>query len=148
MGMKHTMLKDMDKVEKVAATFQSLAMSMASGESKPASPKCSGRVTCIRMTPQHFSPLGSSFRDVHVSFLPRNFVIQAVDCEGYAWTAHSSMLPGHLAVDSCKYKIDPHGKDVLITLCAARKDQSWKGLRRLQLFRSYEMEAPEQVSGD
>ena len=146
--MKDTMLMDMHKVEKVTAASQRVAMSMASGESKPTTPKWSGRVMCIRMTPQHFSPLGTIFRDVRVSFLPRNFVIQAVDCEGYVWTARSSMLPGYLAVDRCKYKINPLGKDVLITLCAADKDQSWKGLGRLQLFRPYEIEELEQVCGN
>ena len=45
-----------------------------------------------------------------------------------------------------RYKIDPNGKYVLVTLWAADKDQCWNGLKRLQLFRPYEMKEPEQVS--
>ena len=61
------------------------------------------------------------------------FTIQAVDCEGYAWTASSSLLPGLLAVDRCKYKIDPAGKYVLITLWPEYEHLPLKGLDRLEL---------------
>ena len=137
-------LKDMDKVKEVASKARSIASSVSSEDSKATSPKDSGRVR-IRITPQHFSPLGTTFRDVHVDFLSMNFAMQAVDCEGYVWTARSNTMPGYLAVDRCKYKIDPNGKDVLITLCAMDEDQSLKGLARLELIRPYKFE---EKSGD
>ena len=133
-------LTDMDKVKKVATKARSVACSVASEESKPSSPKDSGRVR-IRITPKHFSPLGTTFRDVQVDFSPMMyFTIQAVDCEGHVWTARSNMMPGFLAVDRCKYKIDPYGKDVLITLFATDQNQSLKGLERLELIRPYQFE--------
>ncbi|CAE7360371.1 unnamed protein product [Symbiodinium natans] len=125
----------MDQAESVPPKARSVARSVASEESKPTSPKHAGRVRA-RITPQHFSPTGTSFRDVHVSFLPMSFSIRAADYEGHVWTARSEMMPGHLAVDRCKYKIDPSGKDVLITLWAADKDQSFKGLTHLEMFRT------------
>ena len=73
-------------------------------------PKEPGRVR-LRITPQHFSPLGTTFRDVQVDFFPASFTIRAIDCEGYAWTASSNNLPGRLAVDQCKFKINPNGKE-------------------------------------
>ncbi|CAE7021527.1 unnamed protein product, partial [Symbiodinium sp. KB8] len=76
----------------------------------PKAPENAGFVT-LRITPQHFSPLGTTFRDVQVGFHSNSFVVRAVDYEGYAWTASSSSLPGGLVVDCCKFKIDPTGKD-------------------------------------
>ena len=149
-------------------------------EELPEKSRPTGRATRIRITPQHFSPLGTVFRDVKVklgfvlagswdfklgffrnynqkpkiqklnflgrsskskprNFLPTDFSIQAVDCEGYAWTARSSMIAGRLDVDRCKYKIDPHGKDVLITMWVDG-GQSMKALKRIQMFRAYELE--------
>ena len=94
--------------------------------------KDSGRVR-IRLTPQHFTRLGTTFRDVQVRFMIMSFTIQAVDCEGHAWTASSSMFPGFLAVDRCKYKIDPAGKYVLITLWPEYEQMPLTGLDRLEL---------------
>ena len=61
----------------------------------------------LRITPQHFSPLGTRFRDVHVDFLTTSFTIRALDCEGYAWTALSNELPARLAVNRCRYLEGP-----------------------------------------
>ncbi|CAE7306547.1 unnamed protein product [Symbiodinium natans] len=110
----------------------------ASGEVP--SPPDAGRLR-IRITPQHFSRLGTTFRHVQVNFSPVHFAIQAVDCAGYAWTACSNMMPRCLAVDRCRYKIDPNGKDVLVTLCTADEGrQAWKCLKRLELFLAYQTE--------
>ena len=51
------------------------------------------------------------------------------------------MMPRCLAVDRCRYKIDPNGKDVLVTLCTADEGrQAWKCLKRLELFLAYQTE--------
>ena len=134
---------DTIKIKKVGGKARSVASSVASDESKRTGPKEGGRVR-LRITPQHFSPLGTTFRDVHVEFLPMSFSIRALDSEGYAWTAHSNTLPGYLAVDRCKYKIDPSGKDVVISLLGADEDQSLKGMSRLELTRPYEFGFQEQ----
>mmetsp|Transcript_90548 Transcript_90548/g.216195 ORF Transcript_90548/g.216195 Transcript_90548/m.216195 type:complete len:410 (-) Transcript_90548:38-1267(-) len=138
------MMKDTDmiSVKKVDSKPRSGASSVASDDCKKTSPKDVGRVR-LRITPQHFSPLGTAFRDVQVDFLPMSFSIRALDFEGYAWTAHSNTLPGCLAMDRCKYKIDPSGKDVVITLFGADETQSWKGMTRLELTRPYDF--PEQT---
>eukprot|EP00439_Symbiodinium_sp_Y106_P079443 s846_g18.t1 len=138
MGMKDT---DMISVKKVAAKSSSVASSVASDDGKKTSLKDVGRVR-LRITPQHFSPLGTAFRDVQVNFLPTSFTIRALDFNGYAWTAHSNTLPGCLAMDRCKYKIDPSGKDVVITLWGADETQSWKGMTRLELTRPYDFQEP------
>ena len=130
---------DMIKTKKVTGKARSVTSSVASDEFKRTSSKDVGRVR-LRITPQHFSPLGTTFRDVQVDFLPMSFTIRALDCEGYAWTAHSNTLPGYLAVDRCKYKIDPSGKDVVISLWGADEDQSLKGMKRLELTRPYELQ--------
>ncbi|CAE7265534.1 unnamed protein product [Symbiodinium natans] len=112
---------------------------MREEEAGPTSQIRSGRVR-IRLTPRHFSPLGTTFRDVRMTFLHTRFAIRAVDCEGYAWTAWSSVLPGFLSVDRCKYKIDPTGKDVLITLCPEYAYLPLTGLESLELHRPYKFE--------
>ena len=124
MGMKVTEKAAEQKNEREAP-------SVACEEGRPTS-KDSGRVR-IRLTPQSFSRFGTTFRDVHVHFMIMRFTIQAVDCEGYAWTASSSLFPGLLAVDRCKYKIDPAGKYVLITLWPEYEHLPLKGLDRLEL---------------
>ncbi|CAE7941483.1 unnamed protein product, partial [Symbiodinium necroappetens] len=98
----------------------------------PKAPENAGFVT-LRITPQHFSPLGTTFRDVQVGFHSNSFVVRAVDYEGYAWTASSSSLPGGLVVDCCKFKIDPTGKDVTIHLCKADRDPKWWSVTCLEL---------------
>ncbi|CAE7757690.1 unnamed protein product [Symbiodinium microadriaticum] len=95
----------------------------------------------IRITPQHFSPLGTMFRDVQVDFFPSSFTIRALDCEGYAWTAYSNQLPGDIDTDQCRFKIDPSGKDVIISLQKAGS-QSWQDLTRLELTRPYHLSSP------
>jgi len=95
----------------------------------------------IRITPQHFSPLGTMFRDVQVDFFPNSFTIRALDCEGYAWTAYSNNLPGDIDTDKCRFKIDPTGKDVIISLQKAGS-QSWQDLTRLELMRPYHLSSP------
>ncbi|CAE7770593.1 unnamed protein product, partial [Symbiodinium microadriaticum] len=102
----------------------------------PKAPENAGFVT-LRITPQHFSPLGTTFRDVQVGFHSNSFVVRAVDYEGYAWTASSSSLPGGLVVDCCKFKIDPTGKDVTIHLCKADRDPKWWSVTCLELKRPY-----------
>jgi len=92
-----------------------------------------GRVR-IRITPQHFSSLGTAFRDVQVDFEPNSFTVRALDREGYSWTAFSKTLPGPIAVDRCKFKIDPYGKEVAINLWLI--DESWS-LSRIELERPY-----------
>lgn len=92
-----------------------------------------GRVR-IRITPQHFSSLGTAFRDVQVDFEPNSFTVRALDREGYSWTAFSKTLPGPIAVDRCKFKIDPYGKEVAINLWLI--DESWS-LNRIELERPY-----------
>jgi len=94
-----------------------------------------GRVR-LRITPQHFSPLGTTFRDVQVDFNSTSFTIRAVDCAGYAWTAYSNELPGRLAEDRCKFRINPDGTDVTIILYKADSDP-WREMTRLELTRPY-----------
>ncbi|CAK9009248.1 unnamed protein product [Durusdinium trenchii] len=90
---------------------------------------------CI--TPQHFSSLGTTFRDVQVDFEPRGFTIRAIDTGGYAWTAFSKPLPGDIDMERCKFKIDPSGKEVAINLYKANADESWWSLNRIELERPY-----------
>ncbi|CAE7675114.1 unnamed protein product, partial [Symbiodinium necroappetens] len=94
-----------------------------------------GRVR-LRITPQHFSPLGTTFRDVQVDFNSSSFTIRAVDCAGYAWTAYSNELPGRLAEERCKFRINPDGTDVTIILYKADSDP-WREITRLELTRPY-----------
>ncbi|CAJ1432796.1 unnamed protein product [Effrenium voratum] len=97
--------------------------------------KClTGRVR-LRITPQHFSHLGTSFRDVQVDFEPLSLTVRALDMEGYAWTAFSKELPGPIVVDQCKFKLDPYGKEVTILLCKAQAEK-WN-LCNIKLTRPY-----------
>ena len=114
----------------------SIAGSLATDDCRSTSQKETGRFR-IRITPQQFSPLGTSFRDVQVDFFPNCFTIRAIDCGGYAWTAHSSVLPGRLDTGKSKFIVSPTGTDVVISLCKADCGQSWKELTRLELTRPY-----------
>ena len=134
--------KDLDKHRATIKTPRSAgkpsdaAQSIAADDTWGTGQNKGGQVR-LRVTPQHFSPLGTAFREVQVHFLSKSFTIQALDREGYAWTAYSGTLPGCIDTDRCKFRIKPNGEDVVISLRKADRDGSWQRLERLELTRPY-----------
>ena len=76
-----------------------------------------------------------------MDFEALRFTVRAVDCEGYSWTAFSKSLPGPIAVERCKFKLDPYGREVEINLCKVNADDSWWSLKSIELERPYTLKA-------
>ena len=47
----------------------------------------------------------------------------------------SNKLPGRLAVDRCKFRINPNGSDVTISLTSADGHEPWHGMTRVEFER-------------
>jgi len=65
------------------------------------------------------------FRDAHVEFKERQFIVRVVDCSGRTWTLRSG-LPGPVITEQCRFEMCKTGKDLCITLKKANAEDVWR----------------------